>query len=61
MWASYPCFHLCLGFGAVHPEAMVAPLIYSVGYRAHGGATVAVFFSGLSMHKTEAGKSPCSL
>ena len=44
----------CL-FRSVYPEAVVVPLLYLVGYRAHGGAIVAVFVSGLGMHKTEAG------
>ena len=30
----------------------MASILYSVGYRAHCGAIVAVFFSGLSMPKT---------
>ena len=55
MWVSHPCFHLCLVFAVIYPEAIVAAFLYSVGYRAHGGAIVAVFVSGLSMHKTEAG------
>ena len=55
MWASYPCFHLCLVSAVIYPEAIMASFLYLVGYRAHGGAIVAVFVSGLSMHKTEAG------
>ena len=42
-------------FAVIYPQAIVASFLYSVGYRAHGGAIVAVFVSGLSMHKTEAG------
>ena len=38
MWASYPCFQLCLVFTAIYPETIVAPFLYLVGYRAHGGA-----------------------
>ena len=38
-----------------YPEAIVTSFLYSVGYHAHGGAIVAVFVSGLSMHKAEAG------
>ena len=47
MWASYPCFQLCLVFGIIYPEVIVASFLYSVSYRAHRGATVAVFVSGL--------------
>ena len=61
MWASYPCFHLCLVFAAVYPEAIVTSSLYSVSYRAHGGAIVAVFISGLSMHKAEAGTRQCCI
>ena len=60
MWVSYPCFHLCLVFAAIYPEAIVAPFVYLVA-TAHTAAIVAVFFSGLSMHKREAGTSPSSL
>ena len=55
VWASYPCFHLGLVFAVIYPEAIVASFLYLVGYHAHGGAIVAVFVSGLCMHKTEAG------
>ena len=51
MWASYPCFRLCLVFAALYPEAIVTSSLYSVSYHAHGGAIVAMFISGLSMHK----------
>ena len=61
MWASYLCFHLCLVFAVFYPEAIVSSFLYLVGYRAHGGAIVAVFISGLSLHKTEAGTSPSGL
>ena len=61
MWAAYPCFHLCLVSVAIYAEAIVAPFLYLVGYRAHGGAIVAVCISGLNMHKTEAGTRPSSL
>ena len=61
MWASYPCFNLCLVFVVIYPEAIVPSLLYLVGYRVHGGAIVAVFISGLSVHKTETGTSPSSL
>ena len=40
---------------SLYPEAIVTAFLFSVGYRAHGRAIVAVFVSGLSMHKTEAG------
>ena len=40
---------------SLYPEAIVTSLLYSVGYRAHAGAIVAVFVNGLGMHKTEAG------
>ena len=40
---------------SLYPEAIVTSFLYSVSYRAHGGAIVAVFASCLSMHKTEAG------
>ena len=40
---------------SLYPEAIVSSFPYSVGYRAHGGAIVAVFVSGLRMHKIEAG------
>ena len=55
MWASYPCFHLCLVFAVIYPGAIVASFLYLVGYSAHSGAIVVVFVSGLSMHTTEAG------
>ena len=55
MWASYPCFHLCLLFAVIYPEAIVASFLYLVGYGAHGGAIAAVYVSDLSMHKAEAG------
>ena len=55
MWSLYPCIHLCLVFAVIYLEAIVAPFLYLVGYRAHAGPMVAVFISGLSMHKTEAG------
>ena len=55
MWASNPCLHLCLVFAVIYPEAIVASFHFLVGYCAHGWAIVAVFVSGLSMHKTEAG------
>ena len=53
--ASRPCSALCLVFTIIYPEAIVTSSLYSVGYRAHCGAIVAVFVSGLSMQKTEAG------
>ena len=34
---------------SLYPEAIVASFLYSVSYRAHGGAIVAVFVSGLSV------------
>ena len=40
---------------SLYPKAIVTSFLYSVGYRAHGGAIVAVFVSGLGMHKTDAG------
>ena len=40
---------------SLYPEAIATSLLYSVGYLTHSGAIVAVFVSGLSMHKTEAG------
>ena len=52
MWASCPCFQLCLVFAIIYPEVIVASSLYSGSYRAHGGAIVAVFVSGLSMHTT---------
>ena len=55
MWASYPCFPLCLVLAVIYPGAILASLLYLVGYRAHVGAIVAVFVSGLSIHKTVAG------
>ena len=55
MWASCPCSALCLVFAIIYREAIMTSSLYSVSYRAHGGAIVAVFVSGLSMHKTEAG------
>ena len=54
MWALYPCFHLCVVFAVIYPGAIVASFLYLVGYRAHGGAIVAVLVSSLSMQKTEA-------
>ena len=55
MWASYPCFLLCLVFAVIYPGAILASFLFLVGYRAHGGAIVAVFVSGLSMHKAVGG------
>ena len=40
---------------SLYPEIIVNSFLYSVSYCAHGGAMVAVFVSGLSTHKTEAG------
>ena len=59
MWAEYPCFHLCLVFRSLYPEAIVISFLYSLSYRAHRGAIVSVFVSGLSVaqdrsrHKAE--------
>ena len=55
MWASYQCFHLCLVSAVIYPEGIVASFLSLVGYRAHSAAIVAVFVSGLSMHKAAAG------
>ena len=38
----------CL-FGSLYHEAIVTSFLYSVSYRAHSGAIVAVFASGLSV------------
>ena len=40
---------------SLYPEVLATSFLYSVSYRAHSGAIVAVFVSGLSMHKTAAG------
>ena len=55
MWALYRCFHLCLGYLILYPEAIVTSCIHSVRYRAHGGAIVAVFYTGLSMTQGKGG------
>ena len=47
MWASCPCFQLCLVFAILYPEAIVTPFLFSVSYHVHSGAIVAVFLSGL--------------
>ena len=39
MWASYPCFSLCLVLAVTYPEAIVASFLYLVSYRANGGAS----------------------
>ena len=49
MWASYQCFYLCLVFAVIYPEIILASFLYSVSYRAHGGAIMAVFVSGLGV------------
>ena len=46
---------------SLYLEAIVTSFLYSVSYRAHGGAIVAVFASGLSMHKREAGTRQSAL
>ena len=55
MWASYPCFQLCLVFAILYLEAIVTSFLYSVSYRAHSGAIVAVFFSGLGITEDKGG------
>ena len=49
--ASYPCLPLCLVFAGTYPEAIVAPFLSSSRLPRARWAVVAVFFSGLSMHK----------
>ena len=39
-----PVFHLCLVCSIIYPEATVTSCLFSVSYRAHGGAIVAFFF-----------------
>ena len=55
MLASYPCFRLCLMYLILYTEAIVTSFLYSGSYHAHGGAIVAVFFSGLSMTQCKGG------
>ena len=55
MWASSPCFHLCLVYSILYPAAIVTSLLYSVSYCKHGGAIVAVFFTGLCVTQGKGG------
>ena len=59
-------------FSIIYPEVIVGSFLYLVSYRAHGGAIVAVFVSGLSvaqdrgrhktvMHRTETSKHKLSI
>ena len=56
-----PVFWFVPSVCVIYPEAIVASFLYLVGYRAHSGAIVAMYISGLCVHKTEAGTSPSSL
>ena len=50
-----PVFPFVPSVSITYPEVIVTSSLYSVGYRAHGGAVVAVFFSGLSVAQDRGG------